>query len=161
MNNKYLHPRIYLDLWICLTVFLIEEIMLLPKRLFYYLSAHSTEATYPSCSNECCHQQRGWNALNKRAQSVLTFMARTTSTLLNGLRITLQKALLNYMLMLILRLQEYHISFLQALHRRYHLRAICYMGDPSPWRRRFSPVMDRHPKLASSKLSSSQWPSSK
>ena len=82
-------------------------------------------------------------------------MARTTSTLLNGLRFTLRKALLSYMLTLTLCLQEYHISFLQALHQRYNLQTICYMGDPSPWRRRSSSVMDRHPKLSSPK-----WPSS-
>ena len=87
--------------------------------------------------------QRGSNAQNKRAQSVLTFMARMTSTLLNGLRFTLRKALLSYMLTLTLCLQEYHISFLHAL------QTICYMGDPSPWRRRSSSVMDRHLKLSS------------
>ena len=51
-------------------------------------------------------------------------MARMTSTLSNSLRFTLQKALLNYMLMLTRRLQGYHISFLQALHQRYHIRVI-------------------------------------
>ena len=99
--------------------------------------------------------QRGSNAQNKRAQSVLTFTARTTSTLLNGLRFTLRKALLSYMLTLTLCLQEYHISFLQALHQRYNLQTICYMGDPSPWRRRSSSFMDRHPKLCLPKWLSS------
>jgi len=118
-------------------------------------SVLSAEATYPTCPKGCCHQQRGSNAQNKRAQSVLTFMARTTSTLLNGLRFTLRKALLSYMLTLTLCLQEYHISFLQALHQRYNLQTICYMGDPSPWRRRSSSVMDRHPKLCLPKWLSS------
>ena len=86
----------------------------------------SAEATYPSCSKRRCHQRKGSYAQNKRAQSVLTFMAKTTNTLLNGLRFTLRKALLSYMLTLTLCLQEYHISFLHAL------QTICYMGDPSP-----------------------------
>ena len=104
----------------------------LDKILCCYLLVLSAEVTYPFCSKECCYQRKGSNAQNKWAQSILTFMARTTSTLLNGLRFTLRKALLSYMLTLTLRLQEYHISFLQALHQRYNLQTICYMGDPSP-----------------------------
>ena len=51
-------------------------------------------------------------------------MAMTTRTLLNGLRFTLWQTLLNYMLMLTLHLQGYHISVLQALRQEIFLRAI-------------------------------------
>ena len=84
----------------------------------------STEATYPFCSKGCCHKRSGWNAQNKRAQSVLTFMAMTTRTLLNSLRFTFRQALLNNMLMLTLHLQGYYISVLQALRQEIFLRAI-------------------------------------
>ena len=48
----------------------------------------------------------------------------TTRTLLNGLRFTLWQTLLNYMLMLTLHLQGYHISVLHALRQEIFLRAI-------------------------------------
>ena len=51
-------------------------------------------------------------------------MAMTTRTLLDGLCFNLRRALLNYMFILTLRLQGYHISFLQALRQEILLRVI-------------------------------------